>query len=622
MFSYNNGLQFDMDFSRPALVSEIANINNDHTKQWIKELLQKDKRFEKALREYNALLAKTRLTLASEGATAVDSFNAALQDITVDPSTQVIVKQLIIVSLGLAVRGFINGGAPRAAVAEKGIKTALALANHPIFREDTTIQAIIRGTAIFCDKEDIQKKVAGICRLNAVTIKDEKKEKGGSHMKSQSAVVIDYVPLDESEQHDEYLKSLKRQFTLYAEELRINHEITVKLDKQGLDLIFNKKRTNILSELSEEQQYLNDKLLELYQKIVKRRAELASLAAKAKRVVADAFSTVLTTADIKGPLAMLATTILTHITNGVEILSGFVGNWVMPFLVGAGAPLALAAIGARTLWGLLNLWRDDEAEHRKVKTASGLATLGLTAVAMLTVFSVIAAPEIALPLIFVGVVGVGIATEYYLYKKTDALIGAKDLELRNKKMELREVLQEEDGANNPKAKRLAHEIHVYQADIAELRLKQSFAEKRAYVSALTGIALVCFTAGVFFWPLLVTGLILFTTAGAVNVHLRRKEMKETQKLMQIKQAEPRYDEIYREVTGVQFGKQARVMSQVSLNSSTTSRRSSNTSSQHSPPSDELPSPISPLFESPRTSPQGSPSSRTSNPSSNSNKRPG
>jgi hypothetical protein len=154
-----------------------------------------------------------------------------------------------------------------------------------------------------------------------------------------------------------------------------------------------------------------------------------------QRVKRHFLPTVLTTGDLSGSVGFV-----TNIYLKVLQLSDQVATTARVFFEVISSPLALGVMAAGTLLDTYMVWRNEKMKQRKTRYLANLATLGLLAVAIPIVMGIIAAPVVAVPLIFLGVNLLGRAKDNYILQQTRLDIQNEESAIREKEEELRSLI--------------------------------------------------------------------------------------------------------------------------------------------------------------------------------------
>ncbi len=106
-------------------------------------------------------------------------------------------------------------------------------------------------------------------------------------------------------------------------------------------------------------------------------------------------------------------------------------------------PVHFAVDGVRSLWDLRRIWNDKNSANRHLHlSATGFNILGLAIAATLVGLAV--SNPFALPVVFFGIVGAGLAKNSYLYRQNKAAIKA----LKVEEQVVNEEIGELNGKNN------------------------------------------------------------------------------------------------------------------------------------------------------------------------------
>jgi hypothetical protein len=289
----------------------------------------------------------------------------------------------------------------------------------------------------------------------------------------------------EAETSDPHTIQLKRKLKAATTELLQNHRHYLNLKKQIAESSQNTTDKTISHQALLKEQILLEKNTELHslltyietlEKDIKKQLEIqqqegepipdnapgaGNWIKRNYRLVKSKFlPTVVTTADLTGTTGFV-TDIFIKLTHAISKIS----HAAKIFFMVIASPLALTAIGAHTLLDTYNVWKNEHIQQRKTRYSANLVTLGLLAVAIPIVLGILAAPVVAVPLVFLGITVVGYAKEEYILKQTRASLIDENIKLQTQKFELQHVIESRIESNS-EIQSLSAEINNYKAQFS------------------------------------------------------------------------------------------------------------------------------------------------------------
>ncbi len=184
------------------------------------------------------------------------------------------------------------------------------------------------------------------------------------------------------------------------------------------------------------------------------------------------------------------------------------------------APLAIAAIGFRSILEGITTWHNKEIKQRKTRYAGALATIGLTVAATILAAGTVIAAPIVLPLLFTAIVGVGLAKEAYIYHQAKQAVKALEADIETSKAALKIAIQQK--SNPTEINRLASNVVAQQQQWQRMKLNQSHLKVNLAASVMSVIGVALFVGGVFFPPLAAAGALILLTMGVVTAIQKRR----------------------------------------------------------------------------------------------------